>query len=141
MIMVAIPSYRGLTEWYNDDGVLMVPIIPSVARWEKNSNHCSRKQYSLRLAYVISIYKSRGMTLSKAVIEFGDKPDFCRGLSFVAISRVRALCDLACRSRIGMGRFKNVGGLDKVAEDIRRPQSLPFHDVVNPAALGFSFND
>ena len=81
------------------------------------------------------------MTLSKAVIEFGDKQDFCRGLSFVAISRVRALCDLACRSRIGMGRFKNVGGLDKVAEDIRRRQSLPFHDVVNPAVLGFSFND
>ena len=139
--MVAIPSYRGPTNWRNDDGIPLVPIVPSVARWEKNSNHCSRKQYPLRLAYAISIHKSQGMTLSKAVIEFGDKPDFCRGLSFVAISRVRALCDLACRSRIGMGRFKNVGGLDKVAEDIRRRQSLPFHDVVNPAVLGFSFND
>ncbi len=34
MIMVAIPSYRGPTEWYNDDGVPMIPIIPSVTRWE-----------------------------------------------------------------------------------------------------------
>lgn len=81
------------------------------------------------------------MTLNKAVIEFGEKSDYCRGLSFVAISRVRALYDLACRSRIGVRRFKNVGGLDKVAEDFRRRQNLPFHDVVNPAALGFSFND
>ena len=79
--------------------------------------------------------------MNKAVIEF-ETSDFCRGLSFVALSRMRRLCDVACRSRIGAGRFKKLGGLDKVAEDLRRRQSLPFHDAVNTAAiLGFNFND
>ena len=78
VIMVAIPSYRGPTEWHNGDGVPLVPIVPSVARWKKNGRPCSRKQYPLNLAYIISICKSQGMTLDKAVIEFGPK-DFCRG--------------------------------------------------------------
>src|SRR5579859_5521596 len=88
--MVAIPSYRGPTEWHNNDEVPLVPIVPSVTHWEKNERPCSRKQYPLRLAYAISIHKSQGMTLNKAVIEFGPK-DFCRGLSFVALSCVRTL--------------------------------------------------
>jgi hypothetical protein len=58
----------------------------------------------------------------------------------VANSPVRALCDVAGRSRIGVGRFTSLGGLDSVAEGFRRRQSLPFHDVVN-TALGFNFND
>ena len=116
--MVAIPSYRGPIEWHSDDGVPLVPIVPSVAHWEKNGRPCSRKQYPLRLAYAISIHKSQGMTLRNAVIDFG-LSDFCRGLSFMALSCVRRLRDVACRSRIGAGRFKKVGGLDKVAEDLR----------------------
>src|SRR5579859_3469935 len=141
--MVAIPSYRGPTEWHNNDEVPLVPIVPSVTHWEKNERPCSRKQYPLRLAYAISIHKSQGMTLNKAVTEFGPK-DFCRGLSFVALSCVRTLRDVACRSRIGKERFKRPegGGLDKVVEDFHRRQRLPFHNAVNTAAvLGFNFND
>ena len=41
VIMVAIPSYRGPAEWHNNDGVPLVPIVPSVARWEKNGRPCS----------------------------------------------------------------------------------------------------
>ena len=70
------------------------------------------------------------MTLSKAVIEFGVS-DFCRGLSFVAISRVRALSDIACLTRIGGQRLKKLGGLDKVVQDLHRRQSLPFQDAIN----------
>ena len=139
--MVAIPSYRGPTEWYNNDGIPIVPIVPSVARWEKNGRSCSRKQYPLRLAYAISIHKSQGMTLNKAVIEFGQS-DFCRGLSFVALSRVRGLFDVACCTRIGEGRFKKLGGLDKVTRDLQRRQDLSFQDAANTAEyLGFNFDD
>jgi hypothetical protein len=140
--MVAIPSYRGPTEWYTTDEVPIpiVPIVPSVARWEKNGRHCSRKQYPLRLAYAITIHKCQGMTLSKVVIEFGEH-DFCRGLSFVAVSRARALCDIAFRSRVKAERMKKLGGLDKVAEDLHRRQRLPFRDAVDTALLGYTFND
>ena len=92
--MVAVPSYTGPTEWYTADAVPIVPIVPSVARWESRGRKCSRKQFPLRLAYAVSIHKSQGMTLNKTVIELGHA-DFCRGLSYVAISRVRAITDLA----------------------------------------------
>ena len=140
VIMVSIPSYRGPTEWHTDDGVPIVPIVPSVACWEKNGKPCFRKQYPLRLAYAISIHKSQGMTLNKVVIEFG-LSDFCRGLSFVAISRARALTDIAVLTPVGGQRLKKLGGLDKVAEDLHRRQRLPFQDVMNAALLGYNFND
>ena len=108
VIMVSIPSYRGPTEWYRDDGVPIVPIVPSVARWEKNGRHCSRKQFPLRLAYAISI-KSQEMTLRKVVIELG-LLEFCRCLSFVAISRAKAITDIAFLNRIGEQRLKKLGG-------------------------------
>jgi hypothetical protein len=138
--MISIPSYRGPTEWYRDDGVPIVPIVPSVARWEKNGRHCSRKQFPLRLAYAISIHKSQGMTLRKVVIELGPA-DFCRGLSFVAISRVRAITDIAFLNRIGEQRLKKLGGPNKIAVDLNRRQQLPFYDEGSAEELGYRFND
>src|SRR5271169_5961745 len=39
IILIAIPRYRGPTEWHTDDGI-PIPIVPSVARWEKNGKPC-----------------------------------------------------------------------------------------------------
>ena len=51
LIMVAVPSYQGPTEWHTIEGVPIVPFVPSVARWESKGKRCSRKQFPLRLAY------------------------------------------------------------------------------------------
>ena len=125
--MVSVPSYRGPTEWYRNDGVPIVPIVPSVAQWEKNGRQCSRKQFPLCLAYAISIHKSQGMTLRKVVIELG-LFEFCRGLSFVAISQARAITDIAFLNWIGEQRLKKLGGQDRVAVDLHRRQQLPFYE-------------
>src|SRR5947207_4411173 len=93
---------------------------------------CSRKQFPLRLAYAVSIH---GMTLNKAVIELG-QADFCRGLSYVAISRVRAISDIAFLSRISLKRLKNIGGSNKIALDLHRRQQLPFIDGPSAEELG-----
>jgi len=137
--MVAVPSYAGPTQWHTADGVPIVPIVPSVARWESKGRKCSRKQFPLRLAYAVSIHKSQGMTLNKATIELG-QADFCRGLSYVAISRVRAITDLAFLNRIPMERLKFKRGLDKVALDLHRRQQLPFNDGPSDEELGIYFN-
>ena len=138
--MVSVPSYRGPTEWYRNDGVPIVPIVPSVAQWEKNGRHCSRKQFPLCLAYAISIHKSQGMTLRKVVIELG-LFEFCRGLSFVAISQARAITDIAFLNRIGEQRLKKLGGKNSVVVDLHRRQQLPFHDEGSAEELGYRFND
>ena len=80
------------------------------------------------------------MTLSKVLIELGLK-DFCRGLSFVAISRVRSLNDLAFLSNIGYERLKNIGGLDRIKEDMQRRENLAFQDSEDNSVLEYYFND
>jgi len=99
---------------------------------------CPQKQFPLRLAYAISIHKSQGMTLRKVVIELG-LLEFCRGLSFVAISRAKAISDIAFLNRIGEQRLKKLGGPNKVSVDVRRRQQLD--DEGSAEELGFRFND
>jgi hypothetical protein len=79
------------------------------------------------------------MTLKKVVIELGPA-DFCRDLSFVAISRARAITDIAFLNRIGE-RLKKLGGLNKVAVDLNRRQQLPFYDEDSAEELRYRFND
>ena len=50
----------------------------------------SRLQIPVCLAWAITVHKSQGLTLPKAVIDLGKK-EYAAGLSFVAISRVGAL--------------------------------------------------
>lgn len=139
--MVAIPTYRGPTEWHTPEGVPIIPVVPSVARWQARGKNHSRRQFPLRLAYAISIHKSQGMTLDKVVVELGDQ-DFVRGLSFVAISRVRRITDLAFLSRIRPDRFAQAGMSNKVELDVRRREELGFADATLTAEeLGFQFNE
>ncbi|KAJ7933180.1 hypothetical protein B0H13DRAFT_1498629, partial [Mycena leptocephala] len=56
-------------------------------------------------AWAITIHKSQGLTLKKAVIDLGDK-DFSSGLSFVAISRVKTLDGIAFRTAFPWSRLQ-----------------------------------
>ena len=139
--MVSIPSYKGPTIWRTNDGIPIVSIVSSIARWNsKNGQSCSRTQFPLRIAYAVTIHKSQGMTLNKVVIDLGFK-EFTTGLTFVACSRVRAITDIAFRSQVTVGRLANLGGLVKVKEDILRRETLRFEDGLTSDELGYSFND
>lgn len=59
------PEWEGITPSW-------VPIVPSVARWENKSGKAlARTQLPLTMAWGITIHKSQGLTLEKAVIELG----------------------------------------------------------------------
>ena len=49
-----------------------------------------RQQLPLKLAWALTIHKSQGLTLPKAVIDLG-KSERTPGISYVAISRVKSL--------------------------------------------------
>ena len=48
-----------------------------------------RKQIPLGLAYAITIHKSQGLSLDRAVIDLGSRENNEGGLTYVALSRLR----------------------------------------------------
>ncbi|EXX58457.1 Pif1p [Rhizophagus irregularis DAOM 197198w] len=76
------------------EGERVVPIAPIKRTWTGKSRAlCSRMQIPVRLAWAITVHKSQGLTLNKAIIDLGDN-EFTAGLSFVVVSQVHALEDL-----------------------------------------------
>ena len=97
----------------------IVPIVPSTIRWQsRGRKQCLHTQFPLRVAYAVTIHKSQRMTLSKAIVELGNY-DFIRGLTFVAISRVRGIEDIVFQLEIWSKRLKKLGGTTNLLnEDI-----------------------
>ena len=79
-------------------------IVPIRRSWTTGEATCSRLQLPLKLAWVVTIHKAQGLTLSKAV---GSK-EFCTGLTFVACSRVRSLADLMFNAGFDFDRISNM---------------------------------
>ena len=87
-VMGSFDSYSSPTM---HDG--FVPIVPIRHSWMSGGATCSRLQLPLKLAWAVTIHRSHGLTLGKAVVDIGSK-EFCVGLTFVACSCVRCLDDL-----------------------------------------------
>ena len=78
-------------------------------RWEHGDKVLTRTQFPLRLAWAITIHKSQGLTLDKAVINLGEL-DFTPGLSFVAMSRVKKLSGLLFKTPFPLSRLQKLRG-------------------------------
>ena len=92
-VLISFDNYKGPTI-ASLEGERVVPIAPIQRNWTgKSGVSCSRLQIPIRFAWAITVHKSQGLTLRKAIIDLGEK-EFTAGLSFVAVSRVRELEDL-----------------------------------------------
>jgi hypothetical protein len=69
------------------------PVVPIQRMWSEGNNVLSRIGLPLDLAWALTIHKSQGLTLPKAVIDIGLR-EMSAGISFVALSRVRNIQDL-----------------------------------------------
>lgn len=87
-ILVEFDNYSGPP--FLNDHPHWVPIPPLTFEWESNSRRLSRQQFPLQLRYAITIHKSQGQTLDKAVIDIG-KQELSAGCTFVALSRLKSL--------------------------------------------------
>ena len=138
---VKFDSYTGPTL---HDGT--VPIIPIQRSWfSSGSKLCSRLQISLKLAWAITIHKSQGLTLNKAVIDTGKK-EFSAGLTFVACSRVRELDDLLFVPPFSFKRMASLGNSSRLKERLAEDKHLillssaSFYPKSDPDALGPLFS-
>lgn len=91
--LVDFPDYTGPGLPFLPEHPTWVPIPSFNAEWIASSGkQCSRQQMPLRLAWAITIHKSQGQTLDKAVIDIGEK-EFACGLTYVALSRMKRIDD------------------------------------------------
>ena len=75
----------------------------------------------LRLCWAITVHKSQGQTLDKAVIDWGPK-EACTGLTFVCLSRAKRLVDFMVEP-MSFDRTGNLGNSStmkaKLQEEVR----------------------
>ncbi|CAM9499899.1 unnamed protein product, partial [Ectocarpus sp. 12 AP-2014] len=69
-----------------------VPISTVDTMWQDGGTQV-RTHLPLRLCWAITMHKSQGQTLAKAVIDLGPK-EACTGLTFVCLSTAKRLVDL-----------------------------------------------
>ncbi|CCE30183.1 uncharacterized protein CPUR_04031 [Claviceps purpurea 20.1] len=89
--MVRFDSYTG-PPYYTDapDRAIVVPIFRHESRHIFERRPCTRTQFPLTVAYAITVHKSQGTTLDRAVVDVSAKY-FSPGLSYVTVSRVKTL--------------------------------------------------
>ncbi|MCG8407690.1 MAG: hypothetical protein MI923_21030, partial [Phycisphaerales bacterium] len=95
-----------------------VPIPPHLFEWESDGQRLSRQQLPLRLRYPITIHKSLGQTLPQVVLDLG-KAEKAAGSSFVAISRVRSLQNLALQP-VSFQRLEAIGKSKQLQERLEK---------------------
>lgn len=121
-VMVEMDTYSG-PAYTDPNGHRVVPIAPARHTWEGTSGSCSRCQLPLCLAWAVTVHKSQGLTLPKAVMDLGNS-EFAAGLSFVAISRVRALADLLFGIAPTMERLQKIKQSTRLQERISEEERL-----------------
>jgi ATP-dependent DNA helicase PIF1 len=87
----------------------IVPIIPI----ERGNN----RQIPLRLAWGLTIHKSQGLTLEKETINIGKTKQ--QGLTFIAISRVKALHGIQFQPPFPYDRYEKMKKCVGVSEEKR----------------------
>ena len=83
-----------------------MPISPVDTTWQDGGTQV-RTQLPLRLCWAITMHKSQGQTLDKAVIDLGPN-EACTGLTFVRLSRAKRLVDLMVEA-MSFDRIGNLG--------------------------------
>jgi hypothetical protein len=102
LLLIHFPEYSGPD--FPIYGSKIIPIFPVIRQFDFKGATCTRMQFPLRLAYAITVHKSQGLTLLRAVLNI-DQKEHCLGLSYVAVSRVKTLHGLIFESSFDYCHF------------------------------------
>ena len=103
VILIEFDNYSGLE--FPSCSFSVVLVFVELRRFDYKSIACTRKQFPLRLAYSITVHKSQGLTLSKAVLNLAAK-EHALGLLYVAVSRVKKLSGLLFECPFNFDHFQ-----------------------------------
>jgi ATP-dependent DNA helicase PIF1 len=103
VILVKVDDYEGPA--FPDCGDGIVPVFAATRQFEFKGAACSRTQFPMRLAYAITVHKSQGLTLQRAVMDLS-KREHTLGLAYVALSRVKSIRGVLFERSFDFDRFK-----------------------------------
>ena len=113
-LLVAVDRYNGPTLFTSSNGKRVVPIFPTFREWEGSKGTCSRRQFPIVLAFALTIHKSQGLTLDRAVLDISRK-ERTTGLTYVGVSRVKKLSGLIFERGFDKELFNPTAGANKQA--------------------------
>jgi ATP-dependent DNA helicase PIF1 len=109
-LLIQFDNYTGPKLFDHDDPRKdWIPI--NIFECYSTETKCTRKQFPLKLAYALTIHKSQGATLKKAVIDLGSC-ERTLGLTFVALSRLCNYKDFIIQP-FTLDRLKKIGKNNK----------------------------
>jgi ATP-dependent DNA helicase PIF1 len=127
MPSVILVKFDGYTRpAFPDCGEGIIPIFPVTQQFEYKSVSCSRTQFPLRLAYAITAHKSQRMSLDVAIMNL-KKKQYCLGLAYVAVLRVRTAGGVVFEEPFDFEHFKHKESAisqDRAADVILRNTQL-----------------
>jgi hypothetical protein len=103
-LLVYFDKYDGPEYITLSTGEKLVPIFRSRRDFFRGTEACSRTQFALTTAFAITVHKSQGLTVDRAVLNLTDR-DFVVGLSYVAVSRVKTLAGVLFEEPFDFERF------------------------------------
>jgi hypothetical protein len=125
-ILVEFDEYRGPSAVRNPDRCI-VPIVAETVQFDARCGKSgSRVQFPLVLGWAITIHKSQGLTLKRAILGIGSTENQI-GLTYVGCSRVKSWQSLAFHHSFPwdrMEKINNHSGLVKIRAEIARLSSL-----------------
>jgi len=101
---VEFDKYEGPVYKVDDQGRSLVPILLVDKEFTYENRTYTRRQFPLMVAYAITVHKSQGLSLDKAVLNIAKK-DFSPGLTYVAVSRVKTLQGILFDEPFDFSRF------------------------------------
>ena len=105
-VLVEFPQYTGPS--FLETEPKLVPISPVTRNWFHGNKSHQRKMLPLTPAYSITIHKSQGQTLSKIIVNLGNK-EYASGLTYTALSRTTHLQNIAFDPKFPpLDRFKSI---------------------------------
>jgi ATP-dependent exoDNAse (exonuclease V) alpha subunit len=92
-LLISADKYTGPALYHTANSKPVIPIFPVYCEWEGSKGSCSCKQFSVALAFTLTIHKSQGLILDCAVLDISMK-DRTSGLAYISISQIKKLTGL-----------------------------------------------
>jgi hypothetical protein len=87
-LLIKFDKYLGLD--FLNYSLRIIPVFPATRQFDYKGIAYLYTKFPVQLVYTITIHKNQGLILSKTILNLNQR-EYCLGLSYITISRVKIL--------------------------------------------------